>query len=68
MEAADVAMSCGTRDQWTRQLEKLIDSGADELEAIGSRCRGYANHAYSRARFLRPFDEALASIGFGVDE
>ena len=63
IDAAEVDMSCATTVQWGEQLERLIAADARELRAIGSRCRSYAERAYSKEEFLGRFDQAFAAIG-----
>lgn len=64
MDAAGVDMSCASAAEWGVQLERLWRAPASELREIGTRCRQYANAAYSRAEFIARFDAAFASIGF----
>lgn len=67
MDAAGADMSCDSTQDWVEQLERLIDVNAAELSETGRKCRQYASVAYSREEFVRRFDVAFASIGFGVD-
>ena len=64
MDAAGADMSCSSSEEWGTQLERLIDAGSDELGAIASRCRDYANATYSRSEFISRLDAAFASVGF----
>lgn len=63
MDAAGFDMSCASPQQWSEQLERLINSSSAELAAVGYRCREFAGTAYSKDEFLKRFDAAFASIG-----
>ena len=63
MDAAGMDMSCATAADWGEQLERMIAADAGQLQAIGERCRTFANQAYSKAEFLDRFDRAFAAIG-----
>jgi hypothetical protein len=66
MEAAEVEMCCASPAEWGERLERMAGASAAELAEIGRKCRHFANAAYSKAEFVKRFDAALASIGFGV--
>ncbi len=66
MGAAGVDMLCATSAEWRAQLERLIEAGPAELEAIGRRGRAFAEHAYSRDAFDARFDQAFEAAGFSV--
>lgn len=66
MDAAGVDMLCATPGEWRDRLESLIASGPAEFEAIGRRCRAFAERVYSKSEFVRRFDDAFASVGFEV--
>lgn len=65
MAEAGTDMSCASAAEWGEQLERLISSSSDWREEVGHRCRRYATEAYSLDEFMKRFDLALASIGFG---
>lgn len=66
MDAAGLDMSCATVAEWGEQLESLINARPAELGKIGSRGRQFAKAAYSKDEFMKRFDDAMSSIGFGV--
>ncbi|MFL6728317.1 MAG: hypothetical protein ACJ8E3_02440 [Sphingomicrobium sp.] len=66
MEAAGVEMTCATPNEWGEQLERLIGADGQRLEAIGRKCRGFAERAYSKEEFVSRFDKALAAVGFST--
>jgi len=45
------------------KLERLIGAGESVFQEIGSRCRTFAERAYSTEEFVRRFDDAFAAIG-----
>ena len=66
MDAAGVAMTCATAAEWGEQLERLIEADAAALQAIGTKCRGFAERAYSQVEFVSRFDAAFEAIGFST--
>jgi hypothetical protein len=67
MEAAGIDMSCASPREWGEKLGQIIRSHPAELAEISGRCRRFADQSYSQEEFVRRFDAAFASIGFGVD-
>ena len=63
MEAVGVDMACATTADWGAKLERLIGAGESVFQEIGSRCRTFAERAYSTGEFVRRFDDAFAAIG-----
>ncbi|HEY6662788.1 MAG TPA: hypothetical protein VIZ66_07680 [Sphingomicrobium sp.] len=66
MEAAGVEMACATPIEWGEQLERLMGADGQRLGAIGHKCRGFAERAYSKEEFIGRFDKALAAVGFST--
>jgi hypothetical protein len=64
MDRAGLDMSCASASEWGSHLERLIAADASSLEAVGAKCRSFANKAYSKEEFMARFDQAFEAIGF----
>jgi hypothetical protein len=66
MSGAGLDLTCRNESDWRTKLQGLLDASAGERREIGRSGRRYAEQDYSIGQFMKPFDDAFASVGFAV--
>ncbi len=64
MNEAGIAMICNDTEEWNSRLADWINASESEFYELGHRVQQFALNQYSMARFVKPFDDAFAAVGF----